>query len=272
MSQLLSQYGANIAAAVAGLLADMNPQKVDSMANGSKLKQVQTVTIAGTLAEDDTFTLGITLPSNLPVSDFAVSVTATADATPTATEIAAALVAAVKAASEWADFQKYMTVTSALGVITITSLFDGLDIELSVSKVSTQGTIVAAETTAPSRGAALDFGVGVDRVAAGECQVHQSGGTCIGVAIREHGSAINRGGTGASEYEAQSICSILRNGVIWVPVNGAVTAGAAAYCVHTGTGVIGHFRADNTNADAVTGAVFESAAAAGGLAKLRINQ
>ena len=264
--QKLSEYGASIGAALAGLIANSAPAKIDSFMNGSKLKNTSTVTVGGTVAEDDTFTVDITLPDSIPLADLDQSVTVTADSDDDETDVASKIAIAIEALS---DFAPYVSASAALGVVTIASLVDGLEITLAVSKVSTAGTIVLAETIEASRGSALAFGLGVDRVDASEAQVHQSGGTCIGVALRSH-QVENAGLESESSYPALSCLSVMRQGVVWVKVNGAVSAGQAAYCVHTTD--VGQFRADNTNADAVSGAVFESDAASGGLAKLRLNQ
>lgn len=67
-------------------------------------------------------------------------------------------------------------------------------------------------------------------------------------------------------YAQGDTVSIMTKGVIWVVVNGAVTAGAPAYLTAGGA-----WSATSTSNTAVPNAIFDSAASNGGLAKLRVN-
>ena len=77
-----------------------------------------------------------------------------------------------------------------------------------------------------------------------------------------------------SKIEDEKIANLLRRGYIWVKTEQAVVPGNPVFFRHTtGTGtVIGAFRkdADTAKADAIVGATFESTAAIGGIALIRI--
>lgn len=66
--------------------------------------------------------------------------------------------------------------------------------------------------------------------------------------------------------------SLIHEGLVWVPVDQAVAVGDPVFLRHT-SGVPGTFRmdADTANADAISGAIFETAAAAGGIAIANFN-
>ena len=76
--------------------------------------------------------------------------------------------------------------------------------------------------------------------------------------------------SGDGEYKDTAAVNIMKQGTIWVEVNGNVVVDEAAYFVYTGADV-GKFRADNTDADAVPTGVFRSTANSGELALLEIN-
>lgn len=67
-------------------------------------------------------------------------------------------------------------------------------------------------------------------------------------------------------YPDKDVCNILVIGAIWVTVGAAVTAGEPVYYVPA-TGVITNVSTSNT---AIPGARFESSAASGALAKVRL--
>jgi len=74
---------------------------------------------------------------------------------------------------------------------------------------------------------------------------------------------------------AESTLSVLRQGVVWVNVEDAVTQGAAVYFRHNAPGseTLGAFRSDTDGGDAtlLPGAVFRTSTAAAGLAQVAIN-
>ena len=93
-----------------------------------------------------------------------------------------------------------------------------------------------------------------------------TGGDFVGVACYTNASyAENENG-----YASTEVLSVIRSGYVFVKVEQAVTAGDSVFFVHTGN--VGQFRKDaNTDkADAITGATFETAAAAGGIALVRL--
>lgn len=88
-----------------------------------------------------------------------------------------------------------------------------------------------------------------------------AGGTFVGLTVRTQ--AIKDGEDKHAQYDN---VSLLRRGVLLVKVGEAVAAGDTAYW--TGTGAIMKTSASNNTFP--MGAIFESAAANGGLARLRI--
>lgn len=89
-----------------------------------------------------------------------------------------------------------------------------------------------------------------------------------GVAIR----SLDREGDaqGDPSYRATDVVSVLRKGRVWVPVQGAVAIGGAAFVDNDGAGA-GEFRSNATGAAAVPTGVFRSATTGPGLAILEIN-
>lgn len=71
-------------------------------------------------------------------------------------------------------------------------------------------------------------------------------------------------------YAATDVVSVLRKGRIWVSVQDAVGAGAAAFVDNAGAGA-GEFRSDATGGVAVPTGVFRTTTAGAGLAILEIN-
>lgn len=69
------------------------------------------------------------------------------------------------------------------------------------------------------------------------------------------------------KYAQYDTAAVLTRGVIWVTVGAAVAAGDPAYFVPA-TGVITNVATSNT---AIPDGIFDSSAASGGLAKLRLN-
>lgn len=89
-----------------------------------------------------------------------------------------------------------------------------------------------------------------------------------GVALSTWAQEQNASGDG--EYKNTSAVNLLKQGIVWVFVNGNVLVDAPAFFVYTGADV-GKFRADATGADAVPTGVFRSSANSGELALLEIN-
>lgn len=75
---------------------------------------------------------------------------------------------------------------------------------------------------------------------------------------------------GDGKYKDKEAVNILRQGEIWVLVNGNVAIDDPAYFVYTGADA-GKFRNDATDADAVPTGVFKSSANSGELALIEIN-
>lgn len=101
-----------------------------------------------------------------------------------------------------------------------------------------------------------------------------SGSVLRGVTVVDHfarpaayaPNPVNAAATSGDAYAQGDTVSVLTRGVIWVVVSGAVTAGAPAYL--TSGQVWSATASGNT---AVPNASFDSSAANGGLAKLRIS-
>lgn len=103
------------------------------------IKQITTLTVSGSVAEGDTFTVKIGNGS----------ITAIAGATPTVTTVAAAIVAAMTSNSVTGEFRE-IAWTSAAGVVTGTSNVAGVPFTVTVSK--TGSSTFAASTTQTATG------------------------------------------------------------------------------------------------------------------------
>lgn len=86
-----------------------------------------------------------------------------------------------------------------------------------------------------------------------------------GIAVRDRATPI---GAAANQYAVGDTAGVITEGVVYVTVSGAVTAGAAAYWVEA-TGAITATSSGNL---AIPNAIFDSAAADGALAKLRLGR
>lgn len=95
-----------------------------------------------------------------------------------------------------------------------------------------------------------------------------TGGKFLGVCVYTLGGYSST--DNISKVNDKEVANVARSGYIWVTVEQAVVAGDPVYFVHTTT--VGKFRKDaNTNlADAISGATFETAAAIGELALIRL--
>jgi hypothetical protein len=111
--------------------------------------------------------------------------------------------------------------------------------------------------------ASVASGEGFERV--GLVNLSGSGNTFVGVAIKTDLEKISgTPGTdpdvsvsgGVVGYPVDYTMTYITEGTVYVEVNGTVTPTSAVYCVYSGSGDIGKFRADNTNALAVTTARF----------------
>lgn len=71
-----------------------------------------------------------------------------------------------------------------------------------------------------------------------------------------------------SKVNDEEIASVIRTGYVWVTAEVNVSAGDSVFFVHTGN--VGQYRNDGTNADAITGATFETDATAGQVALIRL--
>lgn len=77
--------------------------------------------------------------------------------------------------------------------------------------------------------------------------------------------------TGEGQYKDKAAVNVVKQGVIWVEVNGDVVVDGAAYFVFTPGADLGKFRGDDTAASIVPTGVFRSSASSGELAILEIN-
>lgn len=93
-----------------------------------------------------------------------------------------------------------------------------------------------------------------------------AGASVLGIPVVDRAAAPVEGGVTA--YADKATASILTSGVIWVTATRAVTAGDAATFLVT-DGTLGADAADATH-DPIPGAVWDSTAGAGEIAKLRI--
>ena len=113
--------------------------------------------------------------------------------------------------------------------------------------------------------ASVASGEGFDRV--GLVNLSGAGNTFVGIAIKTDLEKVT--GTAGTDpdvsvdstydvvgYPVDYPMTYLTEGVIYVELNGTVTPSSTVYCVYSGAGDVGKFRADNTNALAVTGARF----------------
>jgi len=122
-------------------------------------------------------------------------------------------------------------------------------------------------------------GTGFDRVPL--VNLSGSGNTFVGIAIKTDLEKVTgTAGTdadvsvsgGVVGYPVDYPVSYLTEGVVYVEVNGTVTPSGAVYCVYSGSGAVGKFRADNTNAIAVSGARFLGYAASGETVALSLSK
>lgn len=203
------------------------PASVDAV------KRSLTVTIAGTVATSDKYSITIgTKKYEVTVGE-----------TQTATAAASALVSAITDASTG---DEVFTATSAEGVVTITAKEYGSApnaVAITADKTSTAGTITVQD--------AADQTKGVDAVA---------GGVYAGFASFTTADAQNMG------YENGDVVNVLKKGRLWVKVAGEVLAGQSAY-INNSTGKV---TANSSSATAIAGGVFKSNASDGMIAELEI--
>lgn len=201
----------------------------------SAVKRSLTVTIAGTVAEGDKYsiTLGTTK----------YEVTVGASPNNTATKAAEALVSAITDASTGdANF----TASNSSGVVTLTAKEYGSaanQISVTADKTSTAGTITVQAAGSQTNG--------VDG---------KAGGVFAGIASFTTAEMLHTG------YEAGDSVNVLKKGRVWVKVAGEVQSGQSAY-INDSTGKI---TANSSSATAISGGVFKSNAADGTLAELEI--
>jgi hypothetical protein len=77
---------------------------------------------------------------------------------------------------------------------------------------------------------------------------------------------------GVVGYPVDYTVSYVTEGAIYVEVNGTVTPSSSVFCVYSGSGDIGKFRADNTNALAVSNARFTGYGEDGDYVELILNR
>lgn len=115
----------------------------------------------------------------------------------------------------------------------------------------------------------IPFGYAVCRAADQTASIPATGLTFLGVAKRDLGRQANA--SGVTQYEIGDEVAIMEDGYAWVVVEEAVVAGDPVFYRRV-NGTPGRFRNDAATGDAVavTGATFETAAALGGVAKIRM--
>lgn len=205
------------------------PASVDAV------KRSLTVTIAGTVAQSDKYSITI------GTKKYEVTVGASPDNT--ATAAASALVSAITDASTGDEI---FTATSSSGVVTLTAKNYGSApnaVSITADKESTAGTITVQ--------AAGSQTAGVDG---------EPGGVFAGIAAFTTADALAMG------YEAGDMVNVLKKGRLWVKVSGEVLSGQSAY-INNSTGLI---TANSSSATAIAGGVFKSNAANGMIAELEI--
>ena len=127
--------------------------------------------------------------------------------------------------------------------------------------------------------ASVASGEGFDRV--GLVNLSGSGNAFVGIAIKTDLEKVT--GTAGTDpdvsvsgdvvgYPVDYPMTYLTEGVIYVELNGTVTPSSTVYCVYSGSGDVGKFRADSTNALAVTGARFLGYGDDGDTVALSINR
>ncbi|WP_298958745.1 hypothetical protein [uncultured Methylobacterium sp.] len=128
-----------------------------------------------------------------------------------------------------------------------------------------EGMIASAElATAISRNAEDAAGIGFGKAAyqgTADNGIRASGSVFRGVTLVDH----NVRPTNGDAYARGDSVPVLVRGVVWVTVANNVAVGASAYL--TGSG---GFTANPSGTTAIPNASFDSSAAAGGLAKLRL--
>jgi len=96
-------------------------------------------------------------------------------------------------------------------------------------------------------GAAIPFGVAVERVADGTVQLPNASGDSI-VGLTQHSHAQRNGASGVpgAAIGNGDVCNVMRQGVMWVQTEGAVTQGGSVFVRHAANG-------GNTQLGALTG-------------------
>ena len=212
---------------VPGKVWATKPASVDAV------KRSLTVTVAGTVAQGDKYSITI------GTTKYEVTV----GATETAAAAASALVSAITDASTG---DQVFTATSAEGVVTLTAKEYGSApnaVVITADKTSSAGTITVQDEADQTKG--------VDAVA---------GGVYAGIVAFTTADALAMG------YENGDLVNVLKKGRLWVKVSGEVLAGQAAY-INNSTGKI---TANSSSATAIAGGVFKSNAANGMIAELEI--
>ena len=197
------------------------------------VKRSLTVTVAGTVAQGDKYSITI------GTKKYEITV----GATETAAAAASALVSAITDASTG---DEVFTATSSEGVVTITAKEYGSapnEVAITADKESTAGTITVQAAASQTKG--------VDG---------QAGGVFIGIVSFTTAEMMHLG------YGIGDHVNVLKKGRVWVKVAGEVLAGHAAY-VNNSTGKI---TANSSSATAISGGVFKSNASDGSLAELEI--
>lgn len=249
-----------MAVGLPGQIADIGNADIETFVNGSMQLDLITVTAAN-------------LETTVTIDGTAYTVNSGA-ATKTTAELAALLVAAINAAGAG---------------VTCTDVEDGTF----YIRADVHGTgFTAAGTTNCSVGhkvlneETIPFGVAVVRDTWSGLQksAHLPSltgeittiTTFLGVAVHSHANEqaiLNANNPG---YAANSAMSVIRRGKVWVQVEDAVTAGSIPYVrfsADTSAGEqLGAFRSDADTSDAVAlpHSLFETAAAAGGIALLNL--
>jgi len=242
-----------------GQLADIGNNEIETFTNGSMQLDEVTITAAN-------------LATTLTIDGTAVTVNSGAEVK-TTVELAAMLLAAVNLAG--------LGVTASAGSTT-SKIYVRADVHgTGFTAVGTTNCSVAHKVLNEST---IPFGILVVRDTWSGLQksAHLPSltaeittiTTCLGVTVHSHANEQARDNADNPGYAANSAMSILRKGRIYVRVESAVTAGSIPYVRFSAeaTEQLGAFRhdADTSDAVALPHSLFESGAAAGGIALLNL--
>jgi hypothetical protein len=254
--------------AVAGLDADGGMSDIISRINSTQ--QLEQVTINSVTAGTFTIAINGTVEATYAATSQAVST------------VAAGLIASASSPTANVTFEAGSSVSIILIEGTANALYSGDDTSFTISTLSTGAASNISSTQLQVQDQEIPYGVGVvadPRAATSgeQCRLPRltgeiTAGTFLGISRYDSTREANSG----NGYTNQSAVSIKRYGRIYVQVEDAVTEGGQVFCRFTDASTnygLGSFRsdADTSDAVAVPGAVYLTAAAAGGFAIVELN-